>query len=287
MTQGDPQPLAFPSIEPLRARSMLFTLYGDYAYPRGQAIGLQGLVTFGARLGIGETAVRSAVARLSRQDWLTPRNSGSRRAYGLTEPGRRLIDEGTRRIYKPRVRPWDGRWCLLTYSIPEARRAARDRIRRQLAWLGFGALGGGTYVSPRRVEGDVLALVRAHGADRFARIFEAHLSPPGADADLVRQCWDLRAVGRRYEDFVAHYEPNYKRDVRRTRAGALSEADAFTARFALTHDFRRFPFIDPDLPRELLPEAWPGFRARALFEEYHGMLTDAALRYFDGVNDGV
>ena len=287
MTQGDVQTTPFPSIEPLRARSMLFTLYGDYAYPRGQAIGLQGLVTFGARLGIGETAVRSAVARLSRQDWLTPRKSGNRRAYGLTEPGRRLIDEGTRRIYKPRSRPWDGRWCLLTYSIPEARRAARDRIRRQLAWLGFGSLGGGTYVSPRRVESDVLALVRAHGADRFARIFEARLSGPGADADLVRQCWDLAAIGRRYDDFITHYEPMHKRDVRRARTGALTAGSAFTARFALTHDFRRFPFIDPDLPRELVPLAWPGFRARVLFEEYHGMLTDGALRYFDGVNDGI
>ena len=126
MTQGDSEPTAFPSIEPLRPRSMLFTLYGDYAYPRGQAIGLRGLVTIGARLGIGQTAVRSAVARLSRQDWLEARKAGNRSSYRLTEAGRRLIDEGTRRIYKPRRRPWDGRWSLLTYSIPEARRAARD-----------------------------------------------------------------------------------------------------------------------------------------------------------------
>jgi phenylacetic acid degradation operon negative regulatory protein len=287
MTQGDPDPTAFPSIEPLRPRSMLFTLYGDYAYPRGQAIGLRGLVTIGARLGIGQTAVRSAVARLSRQDWLEARKTGNRSSYRLTEAGRRLIDEGTRRIYKPRRRPWDGRWSLLTYSIPEARRAARDRIRRQLAWLGFGALGGGTYVSPRRVVEDTLLLLRAHGADRFARIFTAHLSGPGADADLVRQCWNLEIIARRYGAFVAHYEPKRKRDVRRAAAGTLVDADAFAMRFALTHDFRRFPFIDPDLPRELLPAGWPGFRARELFESYHGMLTDGALRYFDGVTRDV
>lgn len=284
MTQGKSRPAAFPSIEPLRPRSMLFTLYGDYAYPRGQAIGLRSLVTFGARLGIGQTAVRSAVARLSRQDWLEARKAGNRSAYGLTEAGRRLIDEGTRRIYHPRTRTWDARWCLLTYSIPETRRAARDRIRRQLAWLGFGFLGGGTYVSPRKVESEARALVSAHGADRFARIFSAHLSEAGADADLVRQCWNLAAIGKRYDAFVAHYDPLRRRDVRRARAGSLNDADAFTARFALTHDFRRFPFIDPDLPRELLPASWSGFRARALFDDYHGMLTDGALRFFDGVS---
>ena len=91
MTQGESDPTAFPSIEPLRPRSMLFTLYGDYAYPRGQAIGLRGLVTIGARLGIGQTAVRSAVARLSRQDWLEARKTGNRSSYRLTEAGRRLI----------------------------------------------------------------------------------------------------------------------------------------------------------------------------------------------------
>jgi phenylacetic acid degradation operon negative regulatory protein len=280
-------PPEFPSIEALRPRSMLFTLYGDYAYPRGQAIGLRGLVTIGARLGISQTAVRSAVARLSRQDWLEARKTGNRSSYRLTEAGRRLIDEGTRRIYKPRRRPWDGRWSLLTYSIPEARRAARDRLRRQLAWLGFGALGGGTYVSPRSVVDDAEALLRAHGADRFARIFTAHLSGPGADADLVRQCWSLDVIARRYVAFAAHYGPMHRRDVRRARSGTLADADAFAMRFALTHDFRRFPFIDPDLPRELLPAAWPGFRARELFEAYHGMLTDGALRYFDGVTRDV
>jgi phenylacetic acid degradation operon negative regulatory protein len=286
MTQGDAHGASFPSIEPLRPRSMLFTLYGDYAYPRGQAIGLQGLVIIGARLGIGQSAVRSAVARLARQDWLESRRAGNRSSYGLTEAGRRLIDEGTRRIYSPRVKPWDGKWCLLTYSIPEARRSARDRIRRQLAWLGFGALGGGTYVSPRQVETDALSLVRAHGADRFARVFTAHLSAADADAELVRQCWNLAAIGRRYRAFVAHYEPMQRRDLRRARAGTLADADAFSTRFGLTHDFRRFPFIDPDLPRELLPAAWPGFRARRIFEEYHALLTEGALRFFDGVNNG-
>jgi phenylacetic acid degradation operon negative regulatory protein len=266
---------------------MLFTLYGDYAYPRGQGIGLRGLVTIGVRLGIGQSAVRSAVARLSRQDWLEARKTGNRSSYRLTEAGRRLIDEGTRRIYKSRHRPWDGRWSLLTYSIPEARRAARDRIRRQLAWLGFGALGGGTYVSPRDVADNTLTLLRAHGADRFARIFTAHLSGPGADTDLVRQCWNLEVIARRYDTFVTHYGPMRKRDVRRARTGTLPDPDAFALRFALTHDFRRFPFIDPDLPRELLPAGWPGFRARELFETYHGILTDGALRYFDGVTRDV
>jgi phenylacetic acid degradation operon negative regulatory protein len=287
MTQDDALAAAFPSLAPLRPRSMLFTLYGDYAYPLGRAIGLRSLVAIAERLGIGDAAVRSAVARLARQDWLEPRKSSGRSSYGLTEAGRQLIDEGTRRIYTPRLGPWDGAWCLLTYSIPEARRAARDRLRRNLAWLGFGALGSGTYVSPRDVAHDARLLVHRHGADRFSRIFSARFAGPGVDADIVRQCWDLAAIGRRYVAFCKHYEPMHARDVRNARARGVPDAIAFTTRFALTHDFRRFPFIDPDLPRELLPEDWPGLRARTLFEKYHGVLTKGALRFFDAATDGV
>lgn len=262
---------------------MLFTLYGDYAYPSGRAIGLRAIVTMAGQLGIGEVAVRSAVARLARQGWIRARRQGRRAIYGLTGAGRRLIDEGTRRIYQPATARWDGTWCLLTYTIPESSRSSRDRIRRQLAWLGFGAMGGGAYASPRPVASQTEQLVKAHGVERFSRIFRAEILGPGGDAGLVRSCWDLTAIGRRYREFEKHYTPLFARDRRRIRASQLSDADAFVARFALTHDFRRFPFIDPDLPKKLLPRDWAGHRARALFERYHALLTDGAWRYFESV----
>jgi phenylacetic acid degradation operon negative regulatory protein len=265
---------------------MLFTLYGDYAYPSGRAIGLRAIVAMAARLGIGEVAVRSAVARLARQGWLCAEKAGRRAQYGLTDAGRHLIDEGTRRIYRSAPAKWNGAWCLLTYSIPESRRSLRDRMRRQLAWLGFGAMGGGAYASPRAVSDEANKLLRTHGVEPFARIFRAELRGPGSDADLVRACWDLASIGRRYRAFETHYAPMFARDQRRIRAGLLPDADAFVVRFALTHDFRRFPFIDPDLPKELVPRGWAGFRARSLFERYHALLTDGAWRYFGSVADG-
>ena len=264
---------------------MLFTLFGDYVYPRGSDIWLGSLVEIASVLGISEVAVRSAVARLAQQRWIAARKVGNRSFYGLSESGRALIDEGTRRIYSRRHKPWDGHWCVLTYSIPEARRATRDRIRKRLAWLGFGAMGGGSYVSPRDVSEEVQTLLREHGAHGFARVFSGRLCGPGGDVELVRQCWDLASIGRKYGAFMEHYEPLYRRDARRRRSGTLKDADAFVARFALTHDFRRFPFIDPDLPESLLPPNWAGVRARALFDTYHNLLTDGALRFFDGAAD--
>jgi len=265
----------------LRPRSMLFTLYGDYVYPARGELWLGSLVRIAARLGISEVAVRSAAARLARERWFVARKVGNRSMYALSPAGRDLIAEGTRRIYRTDGKAWDRRWCLLTYSIPESERGTRDRLRKRLAWLGFGALAGGTYVAPRDVSADVQQLLRNHKAARFARVFRAQLSAGSDDRGIVEQCWDLARIAAAYERFIRHYEPLYAADKRRQTSGSLEDGDAFAMRFALTHDFRRFPFIDPDLPVELLPHHWAGKRARELFERYHAMLTDGALRFFN------
>src|ERR1700694_1280622 len=264
----------------LRPRSMLFTLFGDYVYPRRDEIRLGSLVAIGGSLGISEVAVRSAVARLARESWIKGRRAGSRSFYSLSEAGRTLIAEGTRRIYRTNGRVWDGRWCLLTYTIPEAERGTRDRLRKRLAWLVFGALGGGVYVAPRDVSADVRSLLSTHNAARFARVFRAELGAGHSDSEIVKQCWDLAAIARAYGRFVRHYRARFAADKRRRKGGTLVDRDAFATRFALTHDFRRFPFLDPDLPKELLPKDWAGARARELFENYHALLTVGALRFF-------
>ena len=279
----DGRPASHAGLTRIRPRSMLFTLYGDYAYPERRDVPLRGLVEAGEALGLSEVAVRSAVARLSREGWLLPRRNGARSRYGLSDGGRRLIEEGTRRIYRPRSGRWNGRWCLLTYTIPESRRSERDRIRKQLAWLGFGGMGGGAFVSPRDAGSEALALLERHGVHGFARVFSGALEGPGEDADLVAQCWDLGAVADRYQAFLDHYERIARRGAAAKRRGSLSDRDAFVTRFALTHDFRRFPFIDPDLPAALLPPRWPGVRARRLFATLNALLRRGAFRFFDAI----
>jgi phenylacetic acid degradation operon negative regulatory protein len=57
-------------------------------------------------------------------------------------------------------------------------------------------------------------------------------------------------------------------------------------RFILIHEYRKFPFFDPDLPRALLPENWLRREAAALFHEYHDLLAEKANEYFDSVFKG-
>jgi phenylacetic acid degradation operon negative regulatory protein len=126
-------------------------------------------------------------------------------------------------------------------------------------------------------------LLGDHRLHEYARVFSSKLAGPGNDADLVKQCWDLKSIARRYEAFVAHYEPLFRRDRALRAKRALADVDAFVTRFALTHDFRRFPFVDPDLPDALLPRHWAGTRARRLFEAHHALLTGGAVRFFQKI----
>ncbi len=44
----------------------------------------------------------------------------------------------------------------------------------------------------------------------------------------------------------------------------------------LVHAWRRFPSIDPELPRQLLPTPWRGAEAGALFARRHAQWAPAA-----------
>jgi phenylacetic acid degradation operon negative regulatory protein len=46
----------------------------------------------------------------------------------------------------------------------------------------------------------------------------------------------------------------------------------------LVHAWRRFPFLDPQLPAELLPGGWAGAKAAELFRERHEQWDAVARR---------
>ena len=61
-------------------------------------------------------------------------------------------------------------------------------------------------------------------------------------------------------------------------AGEISTADALVARTRVMNEWRAFPAMDPDLPDELLPPAWPRAAARGLFITCYDLLGPLAAR---------
>jgi len=268
----------------LRPQSAMLTLYGDYVLPRGGEFGIGSLIELLGNFGLSSQAIRSAVSRMCRADILRARRVGRRSYYSLTENGHQLLTKGARRIFERKNNHWDGSWSIVVYSIPEARRQARDKLRLELSWMGYGALSEATWISPYDLTSEVEGLADRLQIREHVQIFRARHEGFADPRMIVSCCWDLNRIHQKYADFIAKYRPKLEDHRRRLKAGeAIPPSECFVERFTLIHEYRKFPFFDPDLPRGLLPENWLRPEAAALFREYHGLLAEKANEYFDSV----
>ena len=89
-------------------------------------------------LRVGADATRVVMSRMRSEGWFDARRVGRESLYSLTAQAWEMLDEGRPRIFERRREPWSGEWCLVTYSVPEAARQTRDRLRKRMSWLGFG-----------------------------------------------------------------------------------------------------------------------------------------------------
>jgi phenylacetic acid degradation operon negative regulatory protein len=258
------------------ARSALLTLLGEYVAADGRPVYRDTLVTALEALGYRNGAARQAIVRSVAAGWMTSAREGRRSRMALTPQAREMLLAGAPRIYgfgEPWV--WDGRWLLLIVRVSEERREVRDRLRTTLAWAGFGSLGGGLWISPHVDRG---AEVRSavDGAAAAVLAFSAHqLDLDGETADIVSQAWDLGGIAEQYEAFIRDFA-----DVR-----PASPRETFAAQLAMVHAWRKFPFVDPDLPRELLPAGWPHDRALGLFRSRHERWQREAAAYFRSLQE--
>ncbi|OGO24764.1 MAG: hypothetical protein A2144_10045 [Chloroflexi bacterium RBG_16_50_9] len=269
-----------------RPQAAMLTLYGDYALHKGGEIGIGSLISLLSNFGLSENATRSAVSRMCRSGILKAKRNNSGSYYSLTGSGHDLLAEGERRIFRRQKSHWDGNWNIVTYSIPERLRKARDTLRIELGWMGYGPLGEATWISPYDLTREVENLLRKLKVEKYVNIFNARHQGNTDPREIVSHCWDLDKIHQKYADFLTENRPKLEEHLKRLRDGETIEpSECFVARFNLIHEYRKLPFFDPELPLELLPENWLRPEAAALFDQYHALLTEKANEYFDSVCD--
>jgi phenylacetic acid degradation operon negative regulatory protein len=267
---------------------MLFDLFGDFAIEAGRpgTIRLRAIVRLADDLGVTEVSARAAAARMVQDGWLAAQRHGRESLYALTPRGRQLVEDGRQRIFSAEPdHAWDGTWYLVALSVPEARREVRDRLRKELTWLGFGSPSAGLYLSPRDHRPAIERLLDELEAAAYVQIYSATALRPADPRELVSRAWTgLEDVNRRYAQFLNCFAREFERTRADLEGGRLKPAQAFRTRFSLASQFRRCLFADPELPAELLPAAWWGGPARRLFLEYHALVTPLAMVHFDQAN---
>lgn len=245
----------------LRAWSLVVTVFGDAAAPRGGTLPLAALQEIVGRLGVEPGALRTAMSRLARDGWLARERRGRASFYALTEAKRDEWRTATRRIYASGPPAWDGGWEAATpdpgLDPAEALRAA-----------GFAEASAGFWLRP--------ALPDAAPAPEGASVFAAPAGASRVSPALIAAVWPSAAAARRFEDVARLTEA--------LRAGLDDDPaplQALATRTLLLHAWRRAALIGPDLPTALRPEDWPGERARAAVRALYWRLAGPSEAWLD------
>jgi phenylacetic acid degradation operon negative regulatory protein len=256
----------YHSRPPVRAWSLIITLYGDAIVPRGGSLWLGSLIDIMALFRIDAGHVRTAMSRLTTDNWLRREKLGRNSYYRLTRREEGSFNAATQRIYFTHAPAFDGRLrlALLGPGVGD-RPSARPALER----AGFAALTPTAYVAfadptPPLPDIEGVFLVHADAAD------DVHA--------LAAAAWKLEPLAAAYSAFIARFTPL---DRALDGGGALEGADALVARVLLIHEFRRIVLRDPGLPDALLPADWPGSLARDLTGRIYLRLVEASERFLD------
>jgi phenylacetic acid degradation operon negative regulatory protein len=260
----------------MKPRALILDLFGDYLRYAGGEAKAGDLVTLLGAFGVEPATVRMTLTRLRREHWFTTRREGREASYVLSAHMLDVLQQGRERIFADYDEPWDQHWTTVVQQNDKPERSTRDQLRRQLSWLGFGALSASTWMTPRDRGGAARALA-AEFPDVHFVVMRSRIGDLDADRDVVARCWDLDEINQMYKRFLADF-------AHLVGAGAaLRGADALVARTNLIGGYRHFPFVDPWLPEDLRPAGWLGAEANDLFRNAHRDLGPAATAYVSEV----
>lgn len=263
--------------EPVLSRTILVSFLGAIVRRMGDWTPIAGTVELLAQVGVDSSSVRTAVFRLKKRGWLEPGTRGGRRGYTLTPAALQVLAAGDEVIWHARQPAvlGDG-WCVVTFSLPESARTKRHQLRSHLTSLGFGNVGAGVWLAPARMRDAAENAITELALTGFCAVFVGDYAGGQDLAGLLRTSWDLEEIAASYRAFIVEFHP--------VAAGLTGERlldgrDAFVHYLGVIDHWRKLPFRDPGLPRELLPDDWPAPAATALFQHLVGSLEGRALAH--------
>ncbi|MBR7889513.1 phenylacetic acid degradation operon negative regulatory protein PaaX [Marinomonas sp. A79] len=269
----------FQQQKPIRASSLIITLYGDTIEPHGGTVWLGSLINALEPIGINERLMRTSIFRLSQDGWIDSDKVGRRSYYSLTHQGHRKFEQAFQRIYNPNRPPWDNTWTLiLVHQLsPEEKKTLSDELR----WQGFAVVSTHLIASPCADKFALKDVLRLHQLEDKVVVLDASSSSQFSNQPLpalVEDCWGLEALAAQYQAFIALFHPVWQEVGEKER---LDPKSCFLTRTLLIHEYRKLQLRDPQLPDELLPLDWEGRAARQLCRNIYRKITAAAETWIE------
>ncbi len=151
----------------------------------------------------------------------------------------RLLQKGREEILRQfpllqwRKQPWDGKWRVVMYDLPEKIKGKRDLLRNWLKKLGFGQWQMSVWVSPHPAINQINQVLIQSGLEPYCSVHESKRVVGISDQDFANQVWKLNELNDQY--FKILKQPITSNDRKQLFAMLMG---------------------DPMLPRELLPHDW-------------------------------
>ncbi|MDF3058914.1 MAG: putative transcriptional regulator, PaaX family [Rariglobus sp.] len=197
---------------------------------------------------------------LERDKFLEQQGRGKRKGMSLDERVCRLTENGRVAALggidpvAAWARPWDGRWRLVIFDVPEEEGRKRVKLRRVLKRLRFGYLQNSVWLSPDSLESHAETFAGARVDVESLTLFEGRPAGGESDEELVGGAWSFGLVQQRYEAWskVASQAPRIRSGGEAAWRAMRQWAQRERAAWAAVTD------CDPFLPERLLPARYNG-----------------------------
>uniref|UniRef100_UPI0034E21469 PaaX family transcriptional regulator C-terminal domain-containing protein n=1 Tax=Mycobacterium sp. OAE908 TaxID=2817899 RepID=UPI0034E21469 len=197
------------------------------------------LIRLTADFGVKEPTLRVALTRMVSAGDLVRSEDGYRLSDRLLARQRRQDD-----AISPTLRSWDGTWTTLVITSVGTDARTRAALRTTLQDKRFAELREGVWLRPDNLNVELTTEV----LDRVRMLHSRDDDP----AELAARLWDLPRWAR--------YGHHLLREI--------STATGSSARFVAAAAIMRHVLTDPVLPRELLPDDWPGDALRKAYTNF-------------------
>jgi phenylacetic acid degradation operon negative regulatory protein len=269
---------------PPRAGSLIITVFGNSISQHGNSVWLGSLISALEPFGLNPRQIRTAVFRLAKDDWLSCVKIGRRSYYSFTEFGQRHYEKSARRIYAAQPFAWDEHWTLVVPAFADLEQ--RDRLKRELSWLGFSILTNGVLAHPCANQVSLAETVQELGLGNQVIVMRANTEQVASETVLKRlmqQSWALDELALRYQEFDARFRPIL---TKLRKVGTLDHRQMFELQTILIHEYRRILLKTTDLPDQLMPPNWSGRAAMELIARLYHLVREPTASYLESSFEG-
>lgn len=155
---------------------------------------------------------------------------------------------------------WDGKWRIISYEIPEAKREIRDRLRREMQGWGLGPWHRSFWLTPHPIIDNLKNLVSGKEEEKYLQAFESEHSF-GDREILIEKVWKKSELDKSYRELFKKWHTILS-----------GQADKVDKLKKVVGEYINLLKIDPGLPKELLGEKWIGFEGWSIFKEIRSIL---------------